>query len=46
MQKIQQTKNMSYEREIKELKEKYNINISLTGKIPTKIKNHDLKHIV
>ena len=31
---------MSYEREIKELKEKYNISICLKGANPTKIKNH------
>ena len=29
MQKIQQKQNMSYEREIKELKEKYSIDICL-----------------
>ena len=36
MQKLQQTKSMSYEREIKELKEKYNINICLKGEIQEK----------
>ena len=40
MQKIQQNKNMSYDREIKELKEKYNINISLKGENHWKIKNY------
>ena len=40
MQKLQQTKNMSYEREIKELKEKYNINICLKGENPRKIKEY------
>ena len=39
MQKLQQTKNMSYDREIKELTEKYNINISLKGENHWKIKN-------
>ena len=38
MQKIQQNKNMSYDREIKELTEKYNINISLKGENHWKIK--------
>ena len=38
MQVIQQSKNMSYEREINELKEKYNINICLKGDNPMKIK--------
>ena len=37
MQKLQQTKNMSYDREIKELTEKYNINISLKGENHWKI---------
>ena len=37
---LQQTKNMSYEREIKELKEKYNIDICLKGKKPWKIKDY------
>ena len=40
MQMLQQTKNMSYEREIKELKEKYNIDICLEGEKPWKIKNY------
>ena len=40
MQTLQLNNNMSYEREIKELKEKYNINISLKGKKHWKIKNY------
>ena len=40
MQTLQQNNNMSYEREIKELKEKYNIDISLKGKKHWKIKNY------
>ena len=40
MQLLQQNKNMSYEREINELKEKYNINICLKGDNPIKIKNY------
>ena len=40
MQVIQQSKNMSYEREINELKEKYNINICLKGDNPIKIKDY------
>ena len=40
MQKLQQSKNMSYEREIIELKEKYKIEICLKGENPTKIKNY------
>merc|ERR1711915_603664 len=39
MQKLQQIKNMSYEREINELKEKYKIEICLKGENPIKIKN-------
>ena len=40
MQKIQQSKNMSYEKEINELKEKYNIDISMKGENKEAIKNH------
>ena len=40
MQTLQQNKNMSYEREIKELKEKYNIDICFKGENPIKIKNY------
>ena len=40
MQTLQQNKNMSYEREINELKEKYNINICLKGENTKAIKNH------
>merc|ERR1711873_278260 len=40
MQKLQQSKNMSYEREINELKEKYKIEICLKGENPIKIKNY------
>ena len=38
MQKLQQSKNMSYEREINELKEKYKIEICLKGENPQKNK--------
>ena len=40
MLKLQKSKNMSYEREINELKEKYKIEICLKGENPTKIKNY------
>ena len=40
MQLLQQSKDMSYEREINELKVKYNINICLKGDNPIKIKEH------
>ena len=40
MQLIQQSKDMSYEREINELKLKYNININLKGDNPIKIKDY------
>merc|ERR1712240_725378 len=40
MKKLQQSKNMSYEREINELKEKYKIEIRLKGENPTKTKNY------
>ena len=38
MQKLQQSKNMSYENEINELKEKYNIDISMKGENKEAIK--------
>ena len=40
MLKLQQNRNMSYEREINELKEKYNLNICLKGENTKAIKNH------
>ena len=40
MLKLQKSKNMSYEREINELKEKYKIEICLKGENPIKIKNY------
>ena len=40
MQRLQQHKNLAYEKEIKELKEKYNINICFKGENPVKIKNY------
>ncbi len=40
MQKLQQNKNMSYEREINELREKYNLEICLKGENTKTIKNH------
>ena len=40
MQKIQESKNMSYEKEINELIEKYNIDISTKGENSAAIKNH------
>ena len=39
-EELQQHKNLAYEKEIKELKEKYNINIGFKGKNPVKIKNY------
>ena len=39
MQKLQQNRNMSYEREINELKEKYNIDISMKSENTEAIKN-------
>ena len=38
MQRLQKSKNMTYEREINELKEKYNINIKFKGENVNKIK--------
>ena len=46
MQKLQQNKNMSYEREINELKEKYNLEICLKGENTKTIKNHIKTKIV
>ena len=40
MQKLQQNKNMTYESEIMELKEKYNLNICLKGENTKAIKEH------
>ena len=40
MQKLQQNKNMTYEREITELKEKYSLNICLKGENTKAIKEH------
>ena len=40
MLKVQQNRNMTYEKEIKELKEKYNIDICLKGENTKKIKNY------
>ena len=40
MQKLQQNKNMTYESEIIELKEKYNLNICLKGENTKAIKDH------
>ena len=40
MLKLQKSKNMSYEREINELKEKYKIEICLKGENPIEIKNY------
>ena len=39
-EELQQHKNLAYEKEIKELKEKYNIDISLKGENHWKIKNY------
>ena len=46
MQKLQQSKNMSYEREINELKEKYNIDISMKSENTQAIKNHIKNKII
>ena len=40
MQKLQQSRNMSYEKEVKELLKEYNIEICLTGENTKKIKAH------
>ena len=40
MQKLQERKNMPYEKEINELKEKYSIDISMKGENSQAIKNH------
>ena len=40
MQKLQQNRNMSYEKEVKELLKEYNIEICLTGENTKKIKAH------
>ena len=46
MQTLQQSKNMSYEREINELKEKYNIDISMKSENTEAIKNHIKNKII
>ena len=46
MQKLQHSKNMSYENEINELKEKYNIDISMKGENKEAIKNHIKNKII
>ena len=43
MLKLQKSKNMSYEREINELKEKYKIEICLKGENSIKIKIYTYK---